>query len=78
MNNKKKSVVITLGCTGTITGFDIDTTGFMDASPSNVLVEGYVENQREEGKVRHAEMRTIQRYDLFTSGLFCFPMYLLK
>ncbi|KAG1444995.1 hypothetical protein G6F46_009504 [Rhizopus delemar] len=38
------------GCTGTITGFDIDTTGFMDASPSNVLVEGYVENQREEGK----------------------------
>lgn len=55
----KKSVVITLGCTGTITGFDIDTTGFMDASPSNVLVEGYVENQREEGKVRHAEMRTI-------------------
>ncbi|KAG0747395.1 hypothetical protein G6F57_008460 [Rhizopus arrhizus] len=43
-------VVITLGCTGTITGFDIDTTGFMDASPSNVLVEGYIENQREEGK----------------------------
>jgi hypothetical protein len=50
----------------------------MDASPSNVLVEGYIENQREEGKVRHAEMRAMQRDDLFISGLFYFPMYLLK
>ncbi|CAO3677724.1 hypothetical protein G6F70_004478 [Rhizopus microsporus] len=38
-------VIIKLGCTGTISGFDIDTTGFMDAAPTNVLVEGYVENK---------------------------------
>lgn len=48
-----KSVVIALGCTGTITGFDIDTTGYMDDSPSKVVVEGYVESQKEKGKVNY-------------------------
>ncbi|KAG1466950.1 hypothetical protein G6F46_000241 [Rhizopus delemar] len=47
---KSATVVIALGCTGTIIGFDIDTTGYMDDSPSKVVVEGYVESQKEKGK----------------------------
>lgn len=51
INNIYKSAIIALGCKGTIAGFDIDTTGFMETSPSHVTVEGYVENQTE-GKVK--------------------------
>lgn len=44
-------MIIKLGCTGTISGFDIDTTGFTDAAPTNVLVEGYVESKNHDEKV---------------------------
>lgn len=57
-------MIIKLGCTGTISGFDIDTTGFMDAAPTNVLVEGYVESKNHSEKVtkkkRHAYTCQIQ------------------
>ncbi|KAG1442938.1 hypothetical protein G6F56_010859 [Rhizopus delemar] len=46
-HQKTAYAIIALGCKGTIAGFDIDTTGFMETSPSHVTVEGYVENQTE-------------------------------
>ncbi|KAI9272514.1 galactose-binding domain-like protein [Sporodiniella umbellata] len=44
------SAIICLGCKGTIDGFDIETSGFMESAPSNVLVEGYMENEMDGGK----------------------------
>lgn len=37
--------IIKLGCEGTITGFDIDTTNFRDSSPVQVKVEAAVASE---------------------------------
>ncbi|CAO3670475.1 unnamed protein product [Rhizopus stolonifer] len=42
------SVIIKLGCTGTLVGFDINTKGFIDSAPSHVLIEGFVQTEMEE------------------------------
>lgn len=80
-NNVLNSVIIKLGCTGTISGFDIDTTGFMDAAPTNVLVEGYVENKNHGEKVtKKKDMHIPVKFKVLTtriSGSLYFLMYLL-
>lgn len=76
-------MIIKLGCTGTISGFDIDTTGFMDAAPTNVLVEGYVESKNHNEKVtkkKKKDMHTPVKFSMPTiriSGSLYFLMYLL-
>jgi allantoicase len=37
--------IIKLGCEGTITGFDIDTTNFRDSSPVQIKVEATVASE---------------------------------